>query len=89
MSSAIRPLACHARRVVTQSDRSVGVASAAKLARWIATLPEEDKAVVAALQLGNEPALNSPGYDHHVKQYYTRALAAARESLGNSSRRGY
>ena len=59
----------------------VGVASAAKLAAWVASLPDEDAAVVAALQLGNEPALNSYGYNEAVRDYYRRALAAARASL--------
>ena len=64
-----------------QSWSDVGVANLGKLARWVASLPEEDKNVVAGLQLGNEPALNSPGYDQAVKSYYRAAISEARASL--------
>lgn len=64
-----------------QSWSDVGVANLGKLAKWIASLPEEDKNVVAGLQLGNEPALNSPGYDQAVKAYYRAAISEARASL--------
>ncbi len=47
-----------------------------------ATLPPATpRSVVAALQLANEPALNSPGYDAAVKQFYRRAVSAARRRL--------
>ena len=64
-----------------QSWGDVGVQSVGKLAAWITALPAEERAVVAALQLGNEPALNTAGYDDSVKAYYRAALSEARASL--------
>jgi len=59
----------------------VGLASVGKLAAWIAALPADEAAAVVGLQLANEPALNTDGYDAAVKTYYRRALRRARASL--------
>ena len=40
----------------------VAVESVASLATWIASLPPDDASVISALQIANEPALNSPGH---------------------------
>ena len=61
--------------------RAVAVGSVGALAAWLAALPAEEAAVVAALQLANEPALNSPGHDAAVKDFYRVAVGAARASL--------
>ena len=59
----------------------VGLSSVRNLAEWIAALPAEDAAVVVALQLGNEPALNSPGFNAAVRAHYEAAIPVAREAL--------
>mmetsp|Transcript_6402 Transcript_6402/g.14787 ORF Transcript_6402/g.14787 Transcript_6402/m.14787 type:complete len:495 (-) Transcript_6402:220-1704(-) len=59
----------------------VAVRSVASLAEWVATLPTDDQQVVVALQLANEPALNTPGYDVAVKDYYRAVLPAVRALL--------
>ena len=64
-----------------QTWSDVGVAAIGKLAHWIAGLPEDERRVISALQLGNEPALNSPGYDQAVKGFYRAALSEARAAL--------
>ena len=37
--------------------------------------------VIVALQLGNEPALNTAGYNEAIRTYYAAAMAVARKSL--------
>ena len=59
----------------------VGLASVGALAAWIAALPADEAAAVVGLQLANEPALNTDGYDAAVKTYYRHALRRARASL--------
>lgn len=59
----------------------VAVESVANLAGWVSRLPEAERSVIGALQLANEPALNSPGYMGAVKAFYRDALAAARKAL--------
>jgi len=59
----------------------VGLGSVSALAAWVAALPPEEAATVVGLQLANEPALNTNGYDAAVKAYYTAAVAAARVHL--------
>ena len=61
--------------------RDVGLASIAKLSEWVRGLPPDEQAVIAGLQLANEPALNTDGYDAAVKSYYELALNSAREIL--------
>lgn len=53
----------------------VGLRSIGKLAQWISELPAEDASVVAGLQLANEPALNTAGYDAPVKASLSRRAA--------------
>ena len=62
----------------------VAVESVAALARWIASLPPDLAPVIGALQLANEPALNTPGYLESVKHFYRRAIRAARAALASS-----
>jgi hypothetical protein len=62
----------------------VAVESVAALARWIASLPPDLAPVIGALQLANEPALNTPGYLEAVKHFYRRAIRAARAALASS-----
>ena len=61
----------------------MAVESVAALARWIAELTTDEAAVIGALQVANEPALNSPGYMAAVQHFYRRAVAAARVELPN------
>ena len=59
----------------------VGIDNTAKLAAWIAALPADDRQTIAGLQLANEPALNSPGFNEAIQQYYAAAVPAARKHL--------
>ena len=59
----------------------VAVDSVAALARWIAELPADEGMVISALQVANEPALNTPGYNSAVQHFYRQAIAAARAWL--------
>ena len=59
----------------------VAVESVANLARWIASLPADVASVIGALQVANEPALNSPGYLAAVQHFYRRAIVATRAVL--------
>jgi len=53
----------------------------ASLATWIASLPPDDASVISALQIANEPALNSPGFMSAVSAFYREAVGAARKVL--------
>jgi len=61
--------------------RDVSVEAVSKLAAWVRDLPDDLAGVVVAVQLANEPALNSGGFDAMIKEFYTEALHAARENL--------
>ena len=59
----------------------VAVDSVVNLARWIALLPHDEASVISALQIANEPALNTAGCMEPIKQFYREALAATRKVL--------
>jgi hypothetical protein len=63
----------------------VGLESTAKIANWIASLPEEERATVVGLQLANEPALNTGGFNEAIQSYYTAAVSTARSALPAST----
>ena len=59
----------------------VAVDSVVNLARWVARLPREEASVISALQVANEPALNTPGCMDPIKHFYREVLAATRKVL--------
>ena len=63
----------------------VGLESTAKIANWIASLPEEERATVVGLQLANEPALNTGGFNEAIQTYYSAAVSTARSALPAST----
>jgi hypothetical protein len=63
----------------------VGLESTAKIANWIASLPEEERATVVGLQLANEPALNTGGFNEAIQSYYSAAVSTARSALPAST----
>ena len=78
---------CDGRTYATTRPRDgrswgdVGLASVEALAAWLGALPEAEASAVAGLQLANEPALNTDGYDAAVKAYYRAAVERARAHL--------
>ena len=59
----------------------VALENTAKIADWISALPDHERAAVAGLQIANEPALNSPGFNDAIQTYYAAAVPIARRSL--------